>query len=160
MIAQIVRQQAPASPISIETMDEKVRDDLAPTRIGALVALALAMLALALAAVGIYGVTAFAVTQRTREIGIRLALGAEPAAVRWGIVRSAMRPVAIGAAIGVPVAATGALVAAKFIIGAQPLDPVAYLAVCAFLALVAFVASYMPARRATRVSPATVLRQA
>jgi putative ABC transport system permease protein len=98
------------------------------------------------------------VTQRTREVGVRLALGAEPSVIHRLIVGQAMRPVAIGALVGLPAAAVVALTASKLLLGVRPLDPVAFLAVSVFLAAVAFVASYVPARRATRVNAVVALR--
>jgi ABC-type antimicrobial peptide transport system permease subunit len=141
-------------------MEANLRDDLAPTRAGAASALALAVLAMTLAAVGIYGVTTYVVSQRTREVGVRLALGAEPSAIRRLIIGQAMRPVAIGALVGLPLAAGVSTTASKLLLGVHPLDPVAFLAVCAFLGAVAFVASYLPARRAMHVNPLIALRQA
>lgn len=154
-----IREHDPSARVSIRTMAENVRDDLGPTRIGALSALALAALATLLAAIGIYGVTTYVVTQRTREVGIRLALGAAPPAILQWIVAQAMRPVMIGAAIGLPLAAAVSMSASKILPGVHPLDPLAFFGVCLFLAAVAFVASYLPARRATRVNPVTALRQ-
>jgi len=158
IIEHAVRQRDALALVSTRTLEENLRDDLTPSRIGAAAALALAMLAMALAAVGIYGVTAYTVTQRTREVGVRLALGAEPSVIHRLIVGQAMRPVAIGALVGLPAAAVVALAASKLLLGVRPLDPVAFLAVSVFLAAVAFVASYVPARRATRVNAVVALR--
>lgn len=160
VIQQLVRQHDASALISTRTMEDNLRDALTPTRAGAVSALALAVLAMALAAIGIYGVTSYVVSQRTREVGIRLALGAEPPAIRWLIVRQAMRSVGIGALVGLPLAAVVSMTASKMLLGVHPLDPIAFLGACVFLCGVAFVASYVPARRATRVNPVIALRHA
>jgi len=113
---------------------------------------------MALAAVGIYGVTAYVVTQRTREVGVRLALGAETSAIQRLIIGQAMRPVVIGTIVGLPMAGVVSLTASRLLLGVRPLDPVAFLAVVVFLAAVALIASFVPARRATRVNPVVALR--
>jgi putative ABC transport system permease protein len=158
IIENAVRQRDASALVSARTLEEDLRDDLTPSRIGTAAALALAILSMALAAVGIYGVTAYVVTQRTREVGVRLALGAEPSAIQRLIIGQAMRPVVFGALVGLPMAAVVSVTATKLLLGVRPLDPVAFLAVSLFLAAVAFTASYVPARRATRVNPVVALR--
>ena len=129
----------PELPLSnLRTMEDRIGEDLSQPRVGVLLLSVFAAVALALAAIGIYGVIAYGVAQRTREIGIRLALGASTADVRRLVVRQGMIPVLFG------VSAT---------------DPLTYAAVATFLAAVALVASWLPARRATRVQPTVALRQ-
>ena len=132
---------------------------MAQPRVGVLLLSVFAAVALLLAAIGIYGVIAYGVAQRTREIGIRLALGASTADVRRLVVRQGMMPVLLGVAAGV----VGALLLTRLmtglLYGVSATDPLTYAAVAAFLAAVALVASWLPARRATRVQPTIALRQ-
>jgi predicted permease len=125
----------------------------------ALVMLGLAAsVALLIGVVGIYGVVAYAVARRTREIGIRMALGAPPTDVRRVFLGHGVRLTATGILIGIGVAAIVTRVMSTFLFGVGPLDPVTYAATSGLLALVAFVGTYLPARRATRVDPLVALR--
>jgi predicted permease len=141
----------------VQTMDEVIRQSLFGPRMGAQLLGTFGALALLLAAIGIYGVMAYSVSQRTQEIGIRMALGARPADVQGLIVRQSMTIVAIGAILGIlaAAAATRALSSLLFV-GAS--DPVTFGITSALLASVALLASYIPARRATQVDPLTALR--
>jgi putative ABC transport system permease protein len=120
---------------------------------------AFAAIALALAAVGVYGVIAYSVSQRTREIGVRVALGAQ----RTNVLRLILGHGAVLAAGGIGLGLAGALGVTKFmrsmLYGVSPFDPVSFVAVTAVLTVIAFVASYVPARRAARVDPIEALRQ-
>jgi putative ABC transport system permease protein len=127
-------------------------------RIGALLAGLLGGLGLLMAAAGIHGSVGFAVTQRTQEIGIRMALGARRGQVLRLVLLETMRPVAIGLAAGVLGAAGLARLLGRFLFGLGAVDPPAFLGGLAFLAVVALVAGYVPARRATRVDPMVALR--
>ena len=131
---------------------------IVPFRIAGSIATALGLIALFLAAVGLYGVMSFVVTQRTREIGIRLALGAEPRAVVTLFVRQNLRIIAFGVALGLA-GGTGIsrLLAAAFV-DLSPLDPLVFGGVSVVLTLVALLACWIPARRATRVDPLIALR--
>jgi len=111
-----------------------------------------------LAAVGLYGLMAHAVTRRTREIGIRMALGAGSRAVLWMVLRDALLLVAAGAVIGVPAAMAVTRLAASLLYGIEARDPFNAILATMFLAAVAIFASYLPARRASRVDPGTALR--
>ena len=117
-----------------------------------------ASVALLIGMVGIYGVMACAVAQRTREIGVRMALGAQVADVRRLFLRHGLWLIAAGIAVGVGVAAALTRVMAAFLFGVGPMDPVTYAAVSAILALVALLATWLPARRAARVDPVLALR--
>lgn len=154
-----IAEQLDASVIaSVTTMEDKLERQNNPVRIGALMALLLGGLVLMLASVGIYGVMAYVVSLRTREIAIRLTLGAERSnVVRW-MLRETMRPVAIGMVVGTPLAGAAAMASSKLLLGVGPLDPIAFIGVPAFLVLVALLASYLPARRAMRVDPMVALR--
>jgi putative ABC transport system permease protein len=115
-------------------------------------------MALLLGIVGIYGVIAYAVSQRTREIGIRTALGAQPAALSRMFVRRGLLLAAVGATLGVPAAAALTRLMSSLLFGVKALDPLTYVAVSALLILAAVLASYLPARRAMAINPVEALR--
>jgi putative ABC transport system permease protein len=149
----------PDQPVSnVRTMGSIVAESLARQRFSMLLLAIFAGVALALAAVGIYGVLSYTVTQRTREIGIRMALGAERRDVMRLVVGQGFRLVVIGLAIGIVAALGLSRLMASLLFGVSPSDPATFLAVPAVLAAVALVASYVPARRATRVDPMRALR--
>jgi putative ABC transport system permease protein len=131
---------------------------LVPQRMAVSVAGTLGLVGLLLAAIGIYGVTAFAVSRRTREIGIRMALGADQARVLRLVLRQGFMLGAIGIISGVAVASAGATLLESLLFGIRGLDPPTFGSACLILALVTLLASYIPARRATRVDPAVALR--
>jgi len=111
-----------------------------------------------LGGVGVYGVVAYAVSRRTREIGIRMTVGADGRDVMRLILRQSMRPVLIGGAIGIVACAGVSWVLSSMLFGISARDPIAFIAVPAFLLGIALLASYIPARRATRVNPVVALR--
>jgi ABC-type antimicrobial peptide transport system permease subunit len=113
---------------------------------------------LLLAAIGIYGLLAYSVTQRTREIGVRVALGAEPASIIRMVVASGARMVITGAAAGLAAALALSGLLKSLLFGIGPRDPLTFIAAPAIFAAVALVAAYVPARRAARVSPMEALR--
>jgi ABC-type antimicrobial peptide transport system permease subunit len=115
-------------------------------------------LALALAAVGLYGVMAYSVSQRTSEMGIRMALGADRARVMRLVMRDGLRLAAVGGLLGIAGAYVFARMAETLLFGVSPTDPVSFALACGFLALVALAAGYLPARRAARVNPLLALR--
>jgi ABC-type antimicrobial peptide transport system permease subunit len=124
-----------------------------------LVMLAIAgSMALALGIIGIYGVISYAVSQRTREIGIRLALGAQKSELKWLFVRSALLLTTTGVAIGLGTAAALMQLMKSLLFGISPLDPFTYIAVPFILIISAALASYLPARRAAAVNPVEALR--
>jgi putative ABC transport system permease protein len=128
------------------------------SQVTASVAGILSLLALGLAAVGIYGVVAYAVTRRRREVGIRMALGASVRDVRRLILGQTMRPVAAGMTIGLAVAAAVARVLHSVLFGVSPFDPVAYLAAPLVMIAVAALATWLPTRQALQTDPVTTLR--
>lgn len=117
-----------------------------------------AAMALLLAAIGLYGVLAYLVSRRTKEIGVRMALGAEPGRVRWLVVAGSLKLAALGVALGVVGALAASRVLEAFLYGVTPSDPSAYLAAILVLGGVAFLASWLPARRASRLQPTDALR--
>jgi len=123
---------------------------------------AFAVVALVLAAVGLYGVMSFSVNQRTQEFGIRMALGANPRTILRMVTRQGAAQLAIGLALGVSVALAAGFAGGAglrtMLFNVSPFDPLVYAAVVGLLALVAFVATLVPARRATRVDPMIALR--
>lgn len=117
-----------------------------------------ALLALGLAGLGIYGVLSYKVERRTGELGIRMALGAKPAQILRTVLGEGLLLAAIGLTIGIAGAFTLTRTLASFLFGVTPTDPLTFSAVAFALAAVALIASYLPARRATRVDPMIALR--
>jgi predicted permease len=146
-------------PTDVATLADVVQDSIGSERFRTTLLGSFAAVALFLAALGVYGMLAYFVSQRSRELGIRLALGAKPGTLFRMVVAQAMRPMIIGMTTGllVAVAVTGALRSLLF--GVTPLDPVTYGAAAAVLAVTAFVACALPAARATQVDPLVALRE-
>ncbi len=143
---------------SLRPLAETESKSAAPQRFNMLLMGAFACVALLLAAVGIYSVTAYSVAQRTREIGIRMALGADPRATAGMVLRSGLLLVAIGIVIGSGVAVMLAPAVEALLFGVRPVDPPTFAAVALLLMGVAVVATYFPARRAAHVDPMRALR--
>ncbi|HJU42811.1 MAG TPA: ABC transporter permease [Vicinamibacterales bacterium] len=140
------------------TMEQNMGTSLMPARVGAMLATAFGGLGTLLAAIGLYGVIAFSVTRRTREIGVRMALGAGPAAVLSMVMRQGFVIVGAGLIVGVLLAAAAASALRGLLYGITPFDAVAWgMAVVAMVAAAAL-ANFLPARRAMRVDPMTALR--
>jgi putative ABC transport system permease protein len=149
----------PQVPVSeVATMDEVVSASVANQRFGAVLFLLFGAIALVLTAVGIYGVISYGVAQRTHEIGIRLALGADQRKVLSLIVSEAMKPALLGAALGLCAAFGLTRLLTRLLYNVKPTDPLVFAAVLLLLIGVALLASYLPARRATRVDPVIALR--
>jgi len=139
-------------------MNEWIMNSLYAARMGAILLAIFAALALLLASIGLYGVMSFAVAQRTREFGIRMALGAEASDVFKLVLRHGMRVVVCGIAIGLGVAAIVTRLLTSFLYGVSTSDGLTFAAIPVVLALVAGIACYIPARRATKVDPLVALR--
>ena len=118
----------------------------------------LSLLALGLAAIGIYGVVAYVVSRRRREVGVRMALGAGARDVQRLILRQTLRPVAVGMSIGVALAAAIARLLQSVLFGVSPYDPVAFIGAPLVMLAIAAAAAFMPTRHAMRVNPMSVLR--
>ena len=148
----------PNQPIyAIRTLDEAISASMAPKRIATLALTFFAAFALLLASVGIYSVVAFGVTERTREIGLRMALGAQGGAVRSLVIRQALTPVLLGAVVGVGLAFALQGFLQSLLFGITGHDPLTFMAVTGALVVVATLASYLPARRASRLDPVEAL---
>ena len=143
---------------TVRTLDEIYRRSMARTSFTLVMLGIAATAALLLGAVGIYGVSSYVVAQRSREIGIRMALGAQHRDVRAMVLREGMMLAGIGLVIGMAVAAGAARLMAALLFGVSVVDPVTYAAVALGLASVALFANYIPALRATRVNPVEALR--
>jgi predicted permease len=158
-IEQAVWSVNPALPVAaVHTLDEIQARSMAQTSFAMAMLAIAATVALLLGVVGIYGVVAYVATQRTREIGIRMALGAQIGDVRAMFLRHGLWLMATGIAFGVAVALVLTRVMSALLFGVGPMDPMTYAAVSATLAAVGLLATYLPARRASRVDPVVALR--
>jgi putative ABC transport system permease protein len=154
-----LRQASGGLPVArVRTMDEIIVQSTARSDFNMLLLTVFAGSALLLAAIGIYGLIAYSVQQRTREIGIRLALGADGPRVRNMVIGQGMRLALVGVAIGVASALGLARILASFLFGVTARDPMVFVYVPLILSVIALVAVWLPARRAARVDPAVALR--
>ena len=154
-----IRRAAPDLPIvGTVTMDEAVAASVAPPRFRMWLLVLFAMTATLIATCGIYGLMAYAVTQRRREIGVRMALGAERRDVLRLVLARALRIVVAGLIVGLAGAAGVTRVLQRFLFGVTPTDPIAFTIVTLLLMAVGLMAAWLPARRATRIDPCAALR--
>jgi predicted permease len=162
MLPTVITQLRALDPdlmiLETRTMERHLATMLLPARLGALTVTVFAALALALAAIGVYGIVAYALRTRTREIGIRLSLGAQPAAAVRLLLGSGLRPVLAGVLIGLLLSAAAARLLSGFLFGVPAYDPVTFAAAPAVLVVAGALAAYLPARRASTVDPAVALR--
>jgi putative ABC transport system permease protein len=157
--ARVVHGLDPELPVArLRTLDEIVARSVSQPRFYMLLLGAFAATALFLAALGIFGVMSYAVVQRSREIGIRVALGADPAHILGTVLGQALRLAVLGVGAGLGGAVALSRTIASLLFELSPTDPATLGAVAVLLALVALLASYLPARRATRVDPLVALR--
>ena len=159
-VEHVIAPLAPGMPVfNVESMTEALDtiNGLLLFQIGAGLAATMGVLGLVLAVVGVYGVVSYSASQRTHEIGIRMAVGAEPFDILKMVFRQGLLVVAVGLAIGLAAAFASARVMKSFLV-VSPTDPVTYLSVAAVLSFVALCACYIPARRATRIDPLVALR--
>ena len=143
----------------VMTMEQQLDQALLRERLVSALSTAFGALGLLLAAIGLYGLASYAVVRRTGEIGIRMALGASPRAIRTLMLRDGLRLVALGVAIGMPLSLLAARAMRAMLYGVSPADPVTVAASLGLLGAVAGLAAYLPARRASRVDPMVALRE-
>ena len=154
-----IRRIEPAAIIdTVQTMSQRIDDTLSPRRLNLVLFGLFSALALVLAAVGLYGVVAYTAGQRTREFGIRMALGARATNVLWLVLGEGLKLALAGVAIGLAAAIALTRLLAKLLFGVSPTDPLTIVSVAMVLAFVATVACWLPARRATRIPPIEALR--
>jgi putative ABC transport system permease protein len=158
-IRQQVKLLDPNLPVSnIATMEQLMSDSVAQTRFSTLLLGIFALVAIVLASVGIYGVTSYAVTARQHEIGVRMAIGAQPADVKRMFIRHGIGLTLTGLGLGLAAAFALTKLMAGLLFNISPHDPLTFVAMAAVLLVVAMLACYIPARRATRVDPLVALR--
>jgi predicted permease len=158
-LREAVRRIDPAIPLfDLKTMTAQVSESLFLERLAALLATLFGVLATLLAAIGLYGMMSYAVVRRTREFGIRIALGALKPRIVWSVLREVALLVVAGLALGLPAAYGLARLAEALLYGLSPTDPVALAGACGLLVLAAIAAGSVPAGRATRIDPITALR--
>jgi putative ABC transport system permease protein len=157
--SKVIKEMDPELPVSqLRTMESIVRQTFSREQFSTVLLGGFSVASLLLAAIGIYGLLAYSVTQRTREIGVRMALGAEPGSITRMVVASGARMVAIGAAAGLAAALALSGLMKSLLFGIGPRDPLTFMIAPAVFIAVALVAAYVPARRAARVSPMEALR--
>jgi putative ABC transport system permease protein len=159
-LRQAVRDVDPSTVIwSAHTMDDYLAKPLAQPRMSALLLSTFGLVALALAAIGLYAIMASAVREQTRDIGVRMALGATPQRVRGEVLRSAVLVSLAGAGTGIIVALAASSLIASLLFEVSPTDPVTLASACGVLLAVAMIAAYLPAHRASRVDPARAINE-
>jgi putative ABC transport system permease protein len=155
-----LRAADPDAPVaSLTSFTWQVRKLAMPQRMGTALFAIFSLLAVTLASIGIYGVTAYVAALRQRELGIRIALGADRARIRALVLRQGAIPIAAGLLAGILIAALASRLATAFLRGVPPRDPLTYTAVAALLAGIALLATWIPARRASRLDPIRALRE-
>jgi len=158
-IRQAVREVDPNQPVHrLKTMQDMVAGSLAPRRFVVRMLGFFALVALLMAALGLYGVISYSVAQRTQEIGIRMALGAQGGSLLSMVVGQGLRLAGLGVMIGLAMAGACGRLLENQLFGVSAVDPATFAAISVALLGAAFLASYIPARRATRVDPMTALR--
>ena len=159
-LRQTLRDIDPLIPVStLDPIGQRVGDAIALPRLYALLVGLFAAAALLLAALGVYGVMAYAVTQRQRELGVRLALGATPSALRTMVLREGAQLALVGLAIGLGAAVGAGQLLGKLLFGVGPFDPRTFAVVPFVLGVVTLAAAWLPARRAMRLDPLTAIRE-
>ena len=150
--------QDPNVAFSLLSIEDNIEKAMRPAKLAALLSGGLGLVTLGLVAVGLYGVMAYVVSQRIREIGVRIALGAPPACVQRQFVAEGLRALSLGLGIGLMLAIAGSHVLVRVLFGLSPLDSTTFAGVAALLATIAVTACWLPARRAANVDPMEALR--
>ncbi len=158
-LRRIAHERSPDVPMKFTTMEATLSENVAAPRFRTLLFGIFAALAVLLAMGGVYGVMAYAVGRRSNEIGVRIALGASTGSLLRLVLGQALLLAGVGLALGLAAAVAGTRLLTSMLFQVRPNDPVVYLAVAVLLGIVALVASYVPARRASRIDPLTALRQ-
>jgi predicted permease len=158
-LRRLARERSPDVPMKFTTMEATLSENVAAARFRTLLFAVFAGLAVCLAMAGVYGVMAYAVGQRSNEIGLRIALGASTGSVLRLVLGQGLVLTSLGLALGLVAAATVTRLLTSMLFRVQPNDPVVYLAVAVLLGMVALVASYVPARRASKIDPLSAIRQ-
>jgi putative ABC transport system permease protein len=158
-VRQAITEIDPEQPLfDVRTMDQSLAQSRWPYRVFGSMFAIFALIALVLATVGIYAVTAYSVSQRQAEIGVRLALGAQPRQVSWLVLRGALRQLAVGLGLGLLGGWGVTFVLKSLVVSISATDPVTFVAISILICLVTIAACAIPARRATRLDPVTALR--
>jgi ABC-type antimicrobial peptide transport system permease subunit len=144
--------------VESKTMERHLDATIVARELGAFVVVGFAFLALLLASIGLYGVVSYAVSRRAREVGIRLSLGADTSSVVWMLTSGGMKLVGSGLLVGLVVAAALSQLLSRLLYGVPALDPLTFVGVPVVLGIVALAASWIPARRVTKISPVGALR--
>ena len=152
------KRLAPGLSVDVQPMTDAVAVSLLPARIGAIFTGAFGLIATALAATGIYGLVAFSVAQRRREIGVRRAIGATGADIARLIAGASLRSVSLGLVLGILLGSLAAMAFGGFVVGVSPIDPLTMTIVSILVTSAALAACAIPAARAARVDPLTTLR--
>jgi ABC-type antimicrobial peptide transport system permease subunit len=159
VVTQSVREAVPNATVAFDTLRGYVHDSLAIERLMASLSSFFGVLALLIASIGLYGVMSYQVTRRKVEIGIRMALGADPAAVVRMVLSESGLLLIAGVLAGLGLATAASRYAATLLFGIGPADPVSFAASAGVLAIVSLLAAWIPARRASRVTPTIALRE-
>jgi predicted permease len=158
-VRDTMRQLDSTLPIfDIRTQQEQILRSLEQERLFAQLAVLLGSVTLTLSGIGLYGLLAYAVTRRTPEIGVRMALGAERAQVRWMVLSQSLALVATGLVLGIPAAAVSSRLVESLLFDLSPRHPLVFTAASVVMVVVGLVAAYVPARRASRIDPLVALR--
>ena len=158
-VRELVRQVAPEAPVYREnTMEFLARRSMQQLSLPMMTLGILAGLSLLLGAIGLYGVLSYVVAERTREIGLRMALGATASVVQRMVVSQGARVVLVGVGLGVAVAFAATRLLGSLLYGVKPVDPIVFAAMSAMMVAIGILASYIPARRASSVNPIESLR--